>query len=280
VAPVEGVYDETRRAPSAAGLFARGQLVEAARTELQLARFAVPVALVACWLLLKTNMGAFLLRTFLSMWLHELGHASAAWLCSVPAAPGPWLTAISNERSLVFGLLIAAGLGRVAWRGYEAQNRGLIAGAGAVLLAQLWCSLLLSERSAGIFITWAGDAGGMVFGVALMACFFVPPEHKLHRDWLRWGFLVIGAAGFTDVFNVWWSARADHSKVPLGEYSHGASDPWKLYMSGWPIPVIINRYLLVGVLALIALIVLYVLHIRRTRARLAALEAGDAAVIP
>jgi hypothetical protein len=266
---------EVLRPPSAAALFARGQQLDDARMELRLAKLAVPVALVAAWLLVHTGVGGFVLRTFGSMWLHELGHAAAAWLCGFPAFPGPWFTPVASERSLVFGLLLTAGAARLLWRAREAENRALAAAAIAFVLAQLFCSLALSHRTAHIFITWAGDAGGMVFGVALMTTFFAPPGHKLHRDWLRWGFLVIGAAGFADVFHVWWAARSDVSKVPLGEYSHGDADPYKLLMSGWPLPVIISRYLAVGFLALFALIVCYVLHLRRTQARIVATEAAE-----
>jgi len=266
---------EPRQPASAAALFSRQQSLEDARLELRLARLAVPIALVSSWVLVQTGIGGFVLRTFGSMWLHELGHAAAAWLCGFPAFPGPWLTVISEERSLMFGLLLTAGAGSVFWRAHQQQQTLLAGGAIAFVVLQLFCSFAVRYPIALLFITWAGDAGAMVFGAALMATFFAPPGHKLHRDWLRWGFLVIGAAGFTDVFHVWWSARSDHSKVPLGEYSHGDADPWKLLMNGWPIPVIIDRYLAVGILALIALVVLYVLNLGWTRARLQAIEAGE-----
>ena len=55
--------------------------VAEAELESRLRRFGIPVALVVAVLLVKTGIGHFFLRTFLSMWVHELGHAVTAWLC-------------------------------------------------------------------------------------------------------------------------------------------------------------------------------------------------------
>lgn len=261
--------------PSAAALFALGQRVDDARTEVWLARLAVPGALLACWLAIETGMGAFLLRTFLSMWVHELGHATAAWLSGFPAFPGPWQTLVFPDRSFFFGFMLAAGAGWGLRQAWETRNRVLAAAAIAFLLLQLYCSLVVGPYAARTFITWGGDGLGMPIGVALMATFFTPPDHKLHRDWLRWGFLVIGAAGFADIFHVWWSSRSDYSKIPLGEYSHGDADPYVLLQGGWPLSVIVGRYLTSGYLSLAILIGLYVLNLKATAARLAAVERGE-----
>jgi hypothetical protein len=78
--------------------------------EVRLAWLAVPGALVVAALVDHTELGAFLLRTFFGMWLHELGHAVAAWLCGFPAFPGPWFTPMAEERSALFALAIMAGL--------------------------------------------------------------------------------------------------------------------------------------------------------------------------
>src|SRR5262245_25231966 len=83
---------------SAGAEFASRQRLVSTRAELQLARFAVPAAIVAWWVLIHTGMGGFFARTFSGMWLHELGHAVAAWLSGFPALPGPWVTAVGAER--------------------------------------------------------------------------------------------------------------------------------------------------------------------------------------
>jgi hypothetical protein len=264
------------RMPSAAATWAHGNQLAAARSELTLARFAVPAALVVGWVAGSTDLGRFVLRTLLGgMWLHELGHAVAAWLCGFPAFPGPWFTSVGEERSAFFAFAIAAGLGYAIWRGRSTEDRVLFAGAVALLAVQLFATLLLRERTAHTFITFAGDAGGLVFGTAAMAAFFVPPEHKLHRDWVRWGLVVIGAASFVDAFQGWWWARHDVDAIGFGEQSGSDLDPTKLAQAGWGADTMIHRYLGLGVLCLLALAVLQVRHVRRTRAALFALESAD-----
>ena len=262
------------RAPSAAARFAQAHELDQARTELQLARYAVPAALVLCWLLNLTGLGSFLLRTFFGMWLHELGHAAAAWMCGFPAFPGPWLTAIGAERSYFFALMLAAGLGSLVWRGKESEDRVLMAGGIAGLVLLFIGTLGLKAATARIFITWGGDAGSMAFGAAGMATFFVPAEHKLRRDWLRWGFLVIGAGSFVDTFQEWWTARTDPSVIPFGEIEGvGPTDVTKLVdWHRWTVRGMTRSYLAVGVLSLAALVPLQILHLRRSRAELEALE--------
>jgi hypothetical protein len=262
-----------RPAISAAAQFARDNALAEARSETQLARFAVPAALLTSLLLAQTDMGVFFLRTFFGMWLHELGHAVAAWLCGYPAFPGPWFTTIGEERSFLFALAITAGLAWAIWRAWTNQDRVWMGVAIAVLVLQLALTVVLSPSRAHTLISFAGDAGSLVFGAALMAAFFVPPGHKLHRDWLRWGFLVIGAASFADTFPAWWTARHEPSVIAFGEIEgRGDTDPTVLLQAGWTVDQMVSRYVGLGVLSLIALAAAQVLHVRRTREALEALE--------
>src|SRR4051794_36875891 len=66
--------------------------------ELRLRIFAIPVALLVASLFIWSGLGHFFVRTFASMWVHETGHAVAAWLCGYLAFPGPWFTPVANER--------------------------------------------------------------------------------------------------------------------------------------------------------------------------------------
>jgi hypothetical protein len=258
--------------------WAAGQRLDAARIEVQLARFAVPGMLLLWLVLVQSDIGRFFARTFFGMWLHELGHATAAWLCGIPAIPGAWKTLIEDERSFLFALAVLAGLGYAVWWTWTNEKRVGFAAAVAVLGIDLIATLLLPLHSAHTFISFAGDAGSLFYGVLLMTAFFVPPEHKFHRDWLRWGFLLIGAASFADTFTEWWRSRSDYSLIGFGEIECGTlSDPSQLVEDGWTVAAIVRRYLTVGVFSLAALVPLQILYLRRTQA---ALTEADPSTIP
>lgn len=45
---------------------------------------------------------------------------------------------------------------------------------------------------------------------------------------LRWGFVVIGAAAFVDIYATWWNARKDDSAIPYGTTGGMATDAMTL----------------------------------------------------
>ncbi|HEY1587119.1 MAG TPA: hypothetical protein VGH63_15595, partial [Polyangia bacterium] len=69
---------------------------------------AIPVALAVAALFHAFPLGHFLQRTFLTMMVHEIGHAVTAWWCSFGAFPFLWRTMIASERGPVTFLAVAA----------------------------------------------------------------------------------------------------------------------------------------------------------------------------
>jgi hypothetical protein len=125
--------------------------------------------------------------------------------------------------------------------------------------------LAFSLRRAQELMIFGGDAGCMVLGTLLMATLYVRRDHVLHRGWLRWGFLVIGAAAFCDAYATWWDARKNFDSIPFGENEgSGPSDPSRLVGEyGWAIGTMVHRYVVLGALCLAVLGVFYVLGLRR-----------------
>jgi hypothetical protein len=235
--------------------------------EVSLRTWAIPVALVVARLLVASDIGHFFLRTFLSMWVHETGHAVAAWLCGFPAFPGPWLTATATARSPIFALLVAAAIGYAAFRAWQAERGALTWALAGLLCVQFFCTVLLRAGPARAFIYFAGDGGALVLGTLLMTTVYATGSIK--RGWLRWGFLVIGAAAFADVFEQWWGARTDPDRIPFGaNEGRGPSDPSVLSdQFGWSAARLVHSYVALGIVCLAALAVVYAVGLMRARAR-------------
>ena len=234
--------------------------------EQRLRAFGIPAALLIAWLAVHTGLGHFLLRTFLSMWVHEIGHAVAAWLCGYPAFPAPWFTPVADQRSALFVVLVASGLAFAAARSWSAERRVLACTAAALLVLQLCCTTLLRPDSARQLIVFAGDGGCLVLGAFLMASVYAPRGSAIERGWLRWGFLAIGSASFADAFSQWWSARHDYDSIPFGRNEGvGLSDPSVLTETfDWTTGALVHRYVAVGCVCLAALAALYAVGLARS----------------
>jgi hypothetical protein len=223
--------------------------------EWKLRAIAVPAAIVIAIGFHAWPFGHFLQRTWLSMMVHEVGHAVTALLCGFPAAPTLWKTIIAQDRALYVTGLVALLELAVMIRWWQADRRLLAGVAGAVVLVQLWWTFGLSAGEAQTLITFGGDAGAMVIGTALMTTFFAGRDTQLYRGALRWGFLVIGAAAFVDTFATWWTARDDPRVIPFGEIEGvGLSDPSKLRdVAGWSVDDLVDRYVTLGLVCAIVL---------------------------
>ena len=240
--------------------------VSDAQLEGRLRTWSIPLALAGAFLLVATTPGHFLVRVFCSMWVHEIGHATAAWLCGFPAFPGPWLTPMAQSRSGAFGLVVFAALAGTAYWGWRVERRRLAVAMAALVVVQLFCTLALSADGAKQFVVFMGDGGCLVLGSLLILTVYAPEDSALKRGWLRWGFLAIGAASFADVFAQWWAARKDFDRIPFGmNEGVGLSDPSVLSETyRWSTDQIVGRYVALGCVCLAVIAVAYV--VARVRA--------------
>jgi hypothetical protein len=234
-----------------------------ATLERRFRQLALPVALAVAWGVVHTGLPHLLLRTFFSMWIHELGHAIAAWMCGRFAFPGPWFTPVGAQRTWIVVVLLAAGLGYGVFRFWRRRKPWAVF-LLVLLAAQAYCTFVLPDRRAMAFIVWSGDGGCMVLGTLLMLSLYASKRSQLRVGWLRWGFLVIGAAAFADGFATWWAARTDREVIPFGENEgQGPSDPTVLiFQQGFSLPGLVNSYVWLGLGCLAVLLVAYVLGLR------------------
>jgi hypothetical protein len=226
-------------------------------SERRVRTIAVPLAL-ALALVVYLSPLAHVGRIFLSMWVHELGHAVTAWLSGFVSFPGPWKTEIAEERSAALSILLAAGLIAGAVLAWRARRRGLAAVAAAALATQLVLTVFLRAWKAQMLITFMGDGGGLVLGASLCLAFYATTSS------IRFGLLAIGACGLMDPLVSWWRARQDWDAIAFGQIEGvGDSDPTKLVEEyGWGVKAMITRYLVVGGICLLVVAIAWLTSCR------------------
>ena len=235
---------------------------QALRGDLRARVLALPCALMVAWVAVNTSPG--LVRIF-TMWVHESGHAVAAWLCGYTAWPGPWITPVGSERSFALTATMVGLLGFGAFRAWQRERWFWVVVASAVLLLTLCCTFLLRDGQARQLITFGGDGGCFVLGTVLMLSVYARTDHPFRTERLRWALLIFGALAFMDVYRVW-SGPFDH--LPFGEDEHGLSDPAVLTEEfGWSVLLLVDRYLTLARGCVVVLVAAYAAGIAQSSMR-------------
>lgn len=232
--------------------------------------FAVPAALLFGWLV---NLGMPMLTAFLSMWLHESGHAIAAWFCGYAAFPTAWITIIPEERgrwiSVVLGAIAAVG----CYAAYRWQRWFWVV-VSAVIVVLFVVGNLQPEAHARMLFTFWGDGGALVLATILMLTFYARRDHPLTKNQLRWAFLILGAMAFWYTYHRWSGGFENIANILEDTDERGPSDARTLLLVyGWPIGVMQARYMHLAYACLAALGAAYVAGLAQAKRVLAALSA-------
>lgn len=174
----------------------------------------VPVSFLAVALLRSTGIGNFLLHG-IRVSLHELGHASAAWVCGKMAVPLPiGLTQTYPGRNLLVHVAVLGLSSAGVWAGLRAKTLAPAVACGAYGLASLACTWGLSEATQDSFGIFMGCGGELVLGALLVVLAHWDMPARLRWGRFRWVALALGACCFVSAALFWREAADDWDLIP------------------------------------------------------------------
>lgn len=184
---------------------------------------ALPAVVAAAWLA-NASPFAFFLAGY-QVWMHELGHATFAWLSGNRALPLPigW-TNIDLEKSLfVYGGVLFL-LGVMAWAGWRERKIWAVLGPLALVPVQAWCTWGMSSDRNEMWRAFAGTGGEFWLSAALLGLFFVQLPEKFRWGFCRYVFAFFGASSFLHIWTFWRKVVRFEEVVPLGSMVLGEED--------------------------------------------------------
>ena len=186
--------------------------------------FAPPL-LLAVTFLVNLSPLKFLLTGF-HVWMHEFGHATAAWMCGFRATPLPFgWTPVEPVHSnfvyfgllLMFGILFLAGL-------KERKVWPMVAAVGLAALQFHMTWRMPELRQEFWWGAFGGVGGEFYLSTLFMLTFWVQLPEKFKWGACRYVFFFIGATAF---LNIWWHWRDVYrglEEIPFGSMINGEDD--------------------------------------------------------
>lgn len=186
--------------------------------------FVPPVLLGLVWFLNSSSLGGMMIG--FHIWMHEFGHATAAWLCGYKATPLPigWTPVEPVYSSFVyFGLLLLFGI--LFWSGWREWKPWPMVAAVALAGLQFymtWC--MPAERQEFWWSAFGGVGGEFYLSALSMAFFYVQMPEGFKWGMCRYIFFIIGASAFLHIIVYWNEVYHGREDIPLGSMINGEDD--------------------------------------------------------
>jgi len=239
----------------------------------------VPPLLLGFVLLANLSPLGFFLKGF-HVWMHEFGHATAAWLCGFRATPLPfgWTPVEPVYSHFVYwGLLLLFVILFLA--GWKERKAWAMVAAVALAAVQYYMTWRMTQLTQEFWWSAFGGVGGEFYLSTLFMMFFwVQLPEKFRWGACRYVFFCIGATAFLNIWLRWRDIYHGAEEIPFGSMINGEDDQGgdmnKLMDGfGWKKFTIRRNYLLLGYgcwAALGAMWAIFALRLNRVADRLVA----------
>ena len=205
---------------------------------------------------------------FFSIPIHELGHAVLSWLCSrwaIPISvfiPMAAFTTLSPSSSLPLFLIFVGLLGYVMYLGIQRNRKFLVAWAGILICALIYCTFILSPQNQYCLQVFGGIFGEFAISTVFIAGFYYRISNRFRWDFVRFLFLIPGSFTFLNAYSDW--LKISHFKIglPSGSFLNGSGDSngdidRLLHDFGWNVVQVIHTYLNTAKICLCIIILHY-----------------------
>jgi hypothetical protein len=202
------------------------------------------------------------LAWFISIWIHELGHASIAWFSGYQAMVTLAGTVTKLERSLFvyYGILFLLGL-----TFYSAKKEGkkaVIIITIILAIIQFILTWVISRSTYKMLLTFAGIGGEFYLSTLLIIAFYWQFLEKFYWDFWRFFALIIGTTTFVSSWLKWHRIKLGTEQIPWGTFWGGRGDSGGdlnilNYDYGWSINQIISTYHHLSNFCLLIIIAVY-----------------------
>jgi hypothetical protein len=212
----------------------------------------VPPLLLTFVLLVNVSPLGFFLQGF-HVWMHEFGHATAAWLCGFRATPLPfgWTPVEPVYSPFVYwGLLLMFVILFLA--GWKERKAWAMVAAIALAGVQYYMTWRMPPLTQEFWWSAFGGVGGEFYLSTLFMMFFwVQLPEKFKWGACRYVFFFIGATAFLNIWLRWRDIYHGVEEIPFGSMINGEDDQGgdmnKLMDGfGWKKFTIRRNYLLLG----------------------------------
>lgn len=203
---------------------------------------------------------------FISIWIHELGHASLAWFSGYRAMVTFAATMVFFQHSLFvyFGIVFLISLS--IYYAWKEKKKGIIIFFVVLLIVQFIFTWIIPRSTFGMLLAFAGIGGEFYLSTLFIISFYWRLPNGFYWEFWRYIFLVWGMITFWGSWTKWQKIRVGKSQIPWGTFWSGRGDSGGdlnilSEQHGWTIDKIIITYNTLGFICFLVILSVYFYHL-------------------
>ncbi|WP_330203265.1 J domain-containing protein [Cyanobacterium sp. Dongsha4] len=229
-----------------------------AEAEIKTNTYALPIAFLIAFAINFIDP----LVWFISVWIHELGHATLAWFSGYRAMVTFAATIVSFEHSLFvyFGILFLLLL--TIYSTWKENKKYVIIFLVFLIFLQFILTWTISRSTYGMLLAFAGIGGEFYLSTLFIVGFYWNLPKRFYWEFWRYIFLVWGMITFWGSWTRWQKIKAGKSQIPWGTFWSGRGDSGGdlnilRNQHDWGIEQIINTYNTLGFICFLVILFVY-----------------------